>query len=85
MQYTENIEITKDDLVKEVIPIVRVCNRDGFIEYTCPNALDHALLSLCHYIPNINGSPLGNGSGFTVMPHCKARLSGNVSLQEMTL
>jgi hypothetical protein len=66
--------------MKEVVLIVRVCDEDVFFKIVCSNTLDHDLLGLCHYISNLSGSPLGNGSGFTVMPHCKVRLSGNVSL-----
>ena len=50
-----------------------------------PNVLDHPLMSLGHDIPNLSGSPLGNGYGFTVMPHCNDRLIQNVSIQEMAL
>lgn len=85
MQNTENMEITKSYLVKKIIPIFRVCDRDVFLECTCPNAFDHPLFGFCHYIPNLSGSPLCNGSGFTVMSHCKVHLSGNVSLQKVNL
>ena len=85
MQNTENMEITKGYLVKKVILIFRVCDKDVFLECTCPNAFDHSHFGLCYYILNLSGNPLCNGSGFTVKPHCKVRLSGNVSLQEMYL
>jgi hypothetical protein len=81
----ENMGIKTKYLVKECISIVRVCNIDVFIKSACPNALDCPLLGLGHDIPNLSGSPLGNGCGFTVMPHCKVRLSRNVYLQKMTL
>ena len=82
---TGNIEITTGYLVKEVLPIVRVCNGDVFLKSACPNALDCPILGLGHDIPNFSGSHLGNGCGFTVMPHCKVCLSRNVSLLDMTL
>ena len=71
--------------MKEFISIIRVCDRDVFLKSACANAFDHPLLGLCHYILNLSGNHLGNGSGFKVVPHCKVRLSGNISLHEMTL
>ena len=79
------MEVKKGYLVKKLLPIVRVCDREIFFKCACPNALDRPLLGLGHDIPNLCSSPLGNWSGFTVMPHCKISLSRNVSLQKMTL
>jgi hypothetical protein len=72
-------------LVKKILPIIRVCDGDVFCKSACPNALDRPLLGLGHDIPNISGTPLGNGCGFTVVSYCQVRLSQNVSLKEMTL
>ena len=80
-----NMEITTRYLMKECILIVRVCNGDLFLKSACPNTLDCPLLGLGHDILNLSGSPLNNDCGLTVMPHCKVRLSRNVSLEEMTL
>ena len=66
-----NMEITTGYLVKEGLPIVRVCNGDVFLKTVCPNVLDCPLLGLGHDIPNLSGSPLGIGCGLTVMPHHK--------------
>ena len=71
----------KGYLVKEVLSIVRVYDGDVFLKSACANALNRPLLGLGHDIPNLNGTPLGNGYGFTVMPHCKVSLSRNVSMQ----
>ena len=76
----ENMKVKKEYLVKEILPIVRVCDRDIFFKCACPNAIDLHLLGLDHDIPNLSSSPLGIRSGFTVMPHCKVSLSRNVSL-----
>ena len=81
----ENIEMKKGYLVKEILPIVRVCDQDIFFKCACLNALDRLLLGLGHDITNLSSNPLGNCSGFTVMPHCKVSLRQNVSLQKMTL
>jgi hypothetical protein len=80
-----NMKITTRYLMKEDILIVRVYNEDVFLKNACPNALDCPLLGLVHDIPNLSGSPLGNGCGLTVMPQYKVHLSRNVTLQEMTL
>ena len=80
-----NMEVKKEYLVKEILPIVRMCDRDIFFKWARPNALNCPLLGFGHDIPNFRSSPLGNRSGFTVMPHCKVSLSRNVSLQKMTL
>jgi hypothetical protein len=74
------MEITTEYLVKEGLPIVRVCNGDVLTKVCATNALDCPFLGLGHDIPNISGSFLSNGCGFTVMPHCKVHLSRNVSL-----
>ena len=58
-----NMEITTRYLIKEVLPIVRVCNGDVFLKSACLNALDCPLLGLGHDIPNLNGNPLGYGCG----------------------
>ena len=79
------MEVKKEYLVKEILPIIRVCDQDIFFKYACPNAFDRPLLGLGHDIPNLSISPLGNHSGFTIMPHYKVSLSQNVSLQKMTL
>jgi len=73
------MKITTRYLMKECIPIVRVCNGDVFLKSACPNVLDCPLLGLGHDIPNLNG-PFGNGYGLTVIPHYKVRLSRNISL-----
>jgi hypothetical protein len=71
----------KGYLVKEILPIIRVCDGDVFLKSACPNALDRPLLGLGHDIPNFSDSPLRNGCGLTVMPQVKVCLSRNVSLQ----
>ena len=79
------MQAKKKYLVKEILPIVRVCDQDIFFKCACPNALDHPLLGLGYDNPNFSSNPLGNWSGFTVMPHYKVSLSQNVSLQKTTL
>ena len=75
------MEMIKGYLVKEVFPIVKMCDGDVFLKSAYPNALDRPLLGLGHDISNLSGTPFGNMCGFTVMPHCKLSLSQNVSLQ----
>ena len=82
---TGNMEMMKGYLVKKFPTIVRVCDRDVFFKSACPYALGRPLLGFVHNISNLSGTPLSNGCGFTVMPHCKVNLSRNVSLQWMTL
>lgn len=52
------MEMIKKYLVKEVL-----------LKSAYPNALYRHLLGLGHDIPNLSSTPLGNGRGFTVMPH----------------
>ena len=81
----ESMEVKKRYLVKEILPIVKVCDRDIFLKCACPSVLKCPLLGLGHDIPNLSSSLLGNQSCFTVIPHYKVSLSQNVSLQKMTL
>ena len=75
------MEMMKEYLVKEFLPIVRVSDGDVVFKSACLNTFDRPLLGLGHDIPNLSGTPLDNGCGFMVMPHCKVSLSRNVSLQ----
>ena len=56
--------------MKEVLPIVKVCDRDVFLKRTCRNAPDRPLLGFGHDIPNLSGTPFSNRCGFMIMPHC---------------
>jgi hypothetical protein len=60
----------KEYLVKGVLPIIRVCDRDVFLKNACLNNLDRPLLGLGHDIPNISDTHLGNECSFTVLSDC---------------
>ena len=81
----ENMEVKKKTSWKKSSPLWGCATEIYFSKCACPNALDRSLLGLGHDIPNLSSNPLGNQSGFMIIPHCKVNLSWNVSLQKITL